>query len=63
MHWQIYQASLRGPHARFRLFEEAFGKAALNSPPDPDQQQRTIDDLSVQIAGLKAQIEKLQGGE
>jgi transposase len=60
MHWQIYQAYLRGPHALFRLFEEAFGKNALDSPPDPDQQHRTIDDLSARIAGLKAQIEKLQ---
>jgi transposase len=60
MHWQIYQASLRGPHALFRLFEEAFGQAALDSPPDPDWQHRTIDDLSSQIAGLKAQLERLQ---
>jgi transposase len=60
MHWQIYQAYLRGPHALFRLFEEAFGKAALHGPPDPDQQQRTIDDLAEDITRLKSQIEKLQ---
>jgi Family of unknown function (DUF6444) len=60
MHWQIYQAYLLGPHALFRLFEEAFGKAALYGPPDPDQQQRTIDDLAGHMTRLKAQIEKLQ---
>jgi transposase len=60
MYWQIYQAYLRGPSALFRLFEEAFGKAALYGPPDPDQQQRTIDDLAGHITRLKAQIEKLQ---
>jgi transposase len=60
MHWQIHQAYRSGPHALFRLFEEAFGKDALYGPPDPDQQQRQIDDLSVHITGLKSQIEKLQ---
>lgn len=60
MHWQIYQAYLSGPHALFRLFEEAFGRAALYGPPDPDQQQRTIHDLAEHIARLKAQIGKLQ---
>jgi uncharacterized coiled-coil protein SlyX len=60
MHWQIYPASLAGPHALFRLFEQAFGQAALSSPPAPDHQHRTIDDLSAQIAGLKGQIERLQ---
>jgi len=29
MHWQIYQAYLRGPSALFRLFEDAFGRLAL----------------------------------
>jgi hypothetical protein len=29
MAFQIYQAWLRGPHALFRLFEEAFGRQAL----------------------------------
>lgn len=60
MHWQIYQAYLGGPSALFRLFEEAFGKAALYGPPDPDQQQRTIDVLAENISRLKSQIEKLQ---
>jgi transposase len=60
MHWQIYQAYLHGPSALFRLFEEAFGRHALSGPPEPEQQQRTIDALSEQIARLKSQIEKLQ---
>src|SRR4051812_48862266 len=58
MPWQIYQAYLRGPSALFRLFEDAFGRLALYGTPDPDQQQRTIDDLSQHITRLKAQIEK-----
>ena len=60
MHWQIYQAYLSGPQALFRLFEEAFGCHALDRPPDPDQQQSQIDDLSAQIARLTAQVEKLR---
>ncbi|MFL6230938.1 MAG: IS66 family transposase [Pyrinomonadaceae bacterium] len=60
MPWQIYQAYLQGPSALFRLFEDAFGRHALYGPPEPEQQQRTIDALSEHIAGLKAQIEKLQ---
>lgn len=60
MPWQIYQAYLGGPSALFRLFEEAFGKAALYGPPDPHQQQRTINDLAEDITRLKSQIEKLQ---
>lgn len=60
MPWQIYQAYLRGPSALFRLFEEAFGRHALSGPPDPDQQQRMIDDLSADIARLKSRIERLQ---
>ncbi len=60
MHWQIYQAYLRGPHALFRLFEDTFGRPALYEPSDPDQQQREIDGLSEHITQLKAQIEKLQ---
>jgi transposase len=60
MHWQIYQAYRRGPHALFHLFEEAFGRHALSGPPEPDQQQRTIDALSEDIARFKSQIEKLQ---
>jgi transposase/cell division protein FtsB len=60
MPWQIYQAYLRGPHALFCLFEDAFGRPALYGPPDPDQQQRELDGLSAHIRQLKAQIEKLQ---
>lgn len=60
MHWQIYQAYRSGPSALFRLFETAFGRLALCGPPDPDQQQRTIESLSDEIGQLKAQIEKLQ---
>jgi transposase len=60
MPWQIYQAYLRGPHALFRLFEEAFGKHTLYGPPDPDQLQRTIGDLTEHITRFKAQINKLQ---
>jgi transposase len=59
MPWQIYQAYLSGPHALFRLFEDAFSRQALYGPPEPDQQQREIDDLSAHITQLKAQIEKL----
>jgi transposase len=60
MSWQIYQAYLSGPHALFRLFEEAFGRQAFSGPPDPDQQQHTIDALSEQVGRLTAQIERLQ---
>lgn len=42
------------------MFEEAFGWQALSGPPEPDQQQRTIDALSEHIARLKSQLEKLQ---
>lgn len=60
MPWRIYQAYLQGPSALFRLFEDAFGRQALYGPPDPDQQQRTIDALSEQVGQLKAQNERLQ---
>ncbi|MCA1568680.1 MAG: DUF6444 domain-containing protein, partial [Acidobacteria bacterium] len=60
MHWQIYQAYLSGSHALFRLFADAFGREALHGLPDPDQQQRQIDDLSEQIGQLKAQLERLR---
>jgi transposase len=59
MAFQIYQAWLQGPHALFRLFEEAFGRQALYGPPDPDLQQRTINDLSEQIGRLRARNERL----
>jgi transposase len=58
--WQIYQAYLRRPNALFRLFEDAFGRAALYEPPEPDGQQRALDDLAEQLTQFKAQIEKLQ---
>jgi transposase len=57
---QIYRAYLQGPSALFRLFEEAFGRQALYGPPEPDQQQRTIDALSDEIGRLKAQVGRLQ---
>jgi transposase len=60
MPWQIYQAYLQGPSALLRLFEDAFGRHALYGPPDPGQQQRTIDSLSEQIEQLKAQVRRLQ---
>jgi len=60
MAFQIYQAWLQGPHALFRLFEEAFGRQALYGLPDPDLQQREIDDLSEQIGRLQARNERLQ---
>jgi hypothetical protein len=60
MAFQIYQAWLQGPHALFRLFEEAFGRQALYGPPDPDRQQREIEELSEQIGRLQARNERLQ---
>jgi len=60
MHWQIYHAYLSGPHALFRLFEDAFGRQALYGPPDPHQQQHQINELSAEIARLKTQVEKLR---
>jgi transposase len=60
MPWRIYQAYLQGPGALLRLFEDAFGRHALYGPPDPDQQQRTIDALSEQVGQLKTQNERLQ---
>src|SRR5215210_6182988 len=60
MPWLIYQAYLQGPNALLRLFEDAFGRHALYGPPDPDQQQRTIDALSEQVGQLKGQVKRLQ---
>jgi transposase len=60
MPWQIYQAYLQGPSALLRLFEDAFGRHALYRPPEPDQQQRTIDALSEQVGQFKAQVARLQ---
>jgi hypothetical protein len=60
MPWRIYQAYLRGPGALIKLFEEVFGSHAICGPPEPDRQQRTIDDLSEEIGKLKSQVERLQ---
>src|SRR5215207_4746331 len=60
MAFEIYQAWMQGPSALFRLFEDSFGRQALYGPPDPDIQQRTIDDLSGQIGRLQARNERLQ---
>jgi transposase len=60
MAFQIYQAWLQGPHTLFQLFEEPFGRQALYGPPDPDLQQREINELSEQIGRLQARNERLQ---
>jgi len=60
MHWQIYQAYLSGPHALFRLFEDAFGTETLYGAPDPDHLQQQINDLSAHIGRLQAQVERLR---
>ena len=60
MPWRIYQAYLGVPHALFRLFEDVFGREALYSPPEPDQQHRAIDALSDEVGRLKAQVGRLQ---
>lgn len=60
MPWRIYQAYLRGPGQLIKLFEEVFGGHLLCDPPEPDQQQRTIDALSDEIGRLKSQVERLQ---
>ena len=60
MPWRIYQAYLCGPGSLIKIFEEAFSRQALYGPPDPDQQQRTIDALSDEIGRLKAQVGRLQ---
>jgi len=60
MAFQIYQAWLQGPSALFRLFEDSFGRRALYGPPDPDLQQREIDELSEQVGRLQTRNERLQ---
>ena len=60
MAFQIYQAWLQGPHALFQLFEDSFGRQALYGPPDPDEQERTIDALSEHVGRLQAQVERLK---
>lgn len=49
MAFRIYQAWLQEPHALFQLFEDTFGRQTLYEPPDPDMQQREIDDISEHI--------------
>ncbi|MBA3321782.1 MAG: hypothetical protein H0T45_10115, partial [Pyrinomonadaceae bacterium] len=58
--YEIYQTYLRGPAAVIRLFEQALGTQAIYGPPDPDQQQRTIEGLSEEIGRLKSQIARLK---
>jgi transposase/uncharacterized coiled-coil protein SlyX len=60
MAFQVYQAWLQDPHALFQLFEETFGRQALYGSPDPDEQERTINELSEQIGRLQARNERLQ---
>lgn len=54
--YEIYQTYLRGPVAVLRLFEQALGTQAIYGTPDPDMQQRAIEDLSQEIDRLKHQI-------
>jgi transposase len=58
--YEIYQTYLRGPAAVIRLFEQALGTQAIYGPPNPDMQQRAIEDLSEEIDRLKHQIARLQ---
>ena len=58
--YEIYQTYLRGPAAVIRLFEQSLGTQAIYGPPDPDTQQRAIEDLSQEIDRLKHQITRLQ---
>lgn len=58
--YEIFDTWRKGPAAVIRLFERVFGTFVLYGPPTPDQQQRTIDDLSQHIARLKGQVEKLK---
>lgn len=54
--YEIYQTYLRGPVAVIRLFEQSLGTQAIYGLPDPDMQQRAIEDLSQEIDRLKHQI-------
>jgi hypothetical protein len=58
--FEIYETYRRGPAAVLRLFEEALGTRAIYGPPDPDQQQRTIDALSEEIGRLRRQVSRLK---
>jgi transposase len=58
--YEIYQTYLKGPAALIRLFEQSLGTVAIYVPPDPNQQQRTIDAQSGEIDRLQSQIARLQ---
>jgi transposase len=58
--YEIYQTYLCGPAAVIRLFEQALGTQAIYGPPNPDMQQRAIEDLSEEIDRLKHQIARLK---
>jgi hypothetical protein len=58
--YEIYQTYLRGPVAVIRLFEQTFGTLALYGPPEPDQQQRTIEGQAEQLDQLQAQLCRLE---
>jgi transposase len=58
--YEIYQTYLRGPAAVIRLFEQTFGALALSGPPEPDQQQRTIESQAEQIDHLQARLSRLE---
>jgi transposase len=58
--YEIYQTYLRGPAAVIRLFEQVFGTLALYGPPEPDQQQRTIESQAEQLDHLRARLSRLE---
>ncbi len=58
--YEIFDTWRKGPAAVIRLFERVFGTLVLYGAPTPDQQHRTIDDLSLHIARLQGQVEKLK---
>jgi hypothetical protein len=57
---EIYQSYLHGPAAGSRLFEQPFVTLALYGPPEPDQQQRTIESQAEPIDRLQAQLSQLE---
>ena len=58
--YEIYQTYLRGPAAVIRLFEQVFGILALYGPPEPDQQQRTIESQAEPLDHLQARLSRLE---
>jgi hypothetical protein len=58
--YEIYQTYLQGSGAVIRLFEQLFGTLALYGPPEPDQQQRTIESQAEQIDHLQARLSQLE---